>query len=180
MSDEEQKRLERFERLKPPEFSRGESEDAQDFLDRCWSTDAAPLTWQEFSVLFLEKLVPQTRIEELHKKFEHLHQEGMIVTQYEMRFADLARHAMLMLAPTERDNIMRFIDGLNYGLHYSMAREVATDARFISRRLEQVRMLEHGEREAKRPRDLGGFNSASSGGQSHYSRGRPSRLVDDI
>ncbi|XP_070035552.1 uncharacterized protein [Nicotiana tomentosiformis] len=35
MNDEEEKRLERFERLKPPSFSGDQSEDAQDFLDRC-------------------------------------------------------------------------------------------------------------------------------------------------
>ncbi|XP_070032910.1 uncharacterized protein [Nicotiana tomentosiformis] len=35
MSDDEQKRLERFGRHRPPSFSEAESEDAQDFLDRC-------------------------------------------------------------------------------------------------------------------------------------------------
>ncbi|XP_070041146.1 uncharacterized protein [Nicotiana tomentosiformis] len=35
MSDEEQKILEHFGRRKPPEFNGEESEDAQDFLDRC-------------------------------------------------------------------------------------------------------------------------------------------------
>jgi len=34
-SNEEQKRLERFGRLKPPEFSGAESKDAHDFIDRC-------------------------------------------------------------------------------------------------------------------------------------------------
>ena len=33
---------------------------------------AAPLTWQEFSTLFLEKYVPQSRREELRRQFEWL------------------------------------------------------------------------------------------------------------
>jgi len=52
-----------------------------------------------------------------------------------MRFSELARHAIL-LVPIERERIMRFIDGLIYGL-----REITTGARFdevvdIARRLE--------------------------------------------
>ncbi|XP_070054506.1 uncharacterized protein [Nicotiana tomentosiformis] len=37
---------------------------------------AAPLTWHEFSVLFLEKFIPQTYMEELCRMFEQLLQEG--------------------------------------------------------------------------------------------------------
>ncbi|XP_070039407.1 uncharacterized protein [Nicotiana tomentosiformis] len=101
----------------------------------------------------------------------------MTVTQYEMRFADLARH-VIWLVPTEREKIRRFIDGLNYGLHYSLAREAETNARFdqvveIFRRLEKVRRLDRERREAKRPCGSGGFSSASYGGQYHYSKGRP-------
>ncbi|XP_070034631.1 uncharacterized protein [Nicotiana tomentosiformis] len=98
----------------------------------------------------------------------------MKVTQYDMRFANLARHAV-WLVPTERDKIRKFIDGLNYGLRFCMAREVAINARFdqvvkIYKLLEQVHRMERDEREAKRPCSSGGFSSASSGGQSHYVR----------
>ncbi|XP_070057118.1 uncharacterized protein [Nicotiana tomentosiformis] len=75
-------------------------------LDRWWEAyerhrlvGAAPLTWHEFSVLFLEKFVPQTHREELHRQFEQLCQDGMSVTQYEMRFSELAGHAV-WLVPT--------------------------------------------------------------------------------
>ncbi|XP_070007339.1 uncharacterized protein [Nicotiana sylvestris] len=74
MPKDKQRRLERFGRLQPPTFSGAEDEDAQ-----------APLTWQQFSVLFLEKYVPQSRRDELHREFEWLRQGEMIVTQYEMR-----------------------------------------------------------------------------------------------
>ncbi|XP_070045438.1 uncharacterized protein [Nicotiana tomentosiformis] len=176
MTDEEQKRLEKFGRLKPPSLSGAESEDAQDFLDRCqlilrtagiletsgvyfttfqlsgaafrwWEAyersrpvGAAQFSWYEFSVLFLEKFVPQTRKEKLCRQFEQLLQEGMFVTQYEMRFSELALHAV-WLVPTERERIRRFIDGLHYQLHFVMTRESVSGARFdevvdIARRLE--------------------------------------------
>ncbi|XP_070045449.1 uncharacterized protein [Nicotiana tomentosiformis] len=149
MTDEEQKRLERFGSLSAPSFSGAESEDAQDFLDRCqqilrmtsilktsgvsfttfqlpgaafrwWeayersrSVGAAPLSWNEFSFLFLEKFVPHTHREKLRRKFDQLRQKGISVTQYKMRFSELARHAV-WLVPTDRERIRRFIDGLTY------------------------------------------------------------------
>ncbi|XP_070032078.1 uncharacterized protein [Nicotiana tomentosiformis] len=139
--------------------------------------NAAPLLWHEFSLLFLKKFVPQTCREELHRQFEWLCLEGMSVTQYEMRFSELALH-VIWLVPTEREMIRRFIDGLNYRLHFVMTREIASSARFdevvdIARRLKKVCSLERGESEAKRPRGLGGFSGVSSRGQSHHNRGRP-------
>ncbi|XP_070034563.1 uncharacterized protein [Nicotiana tomentosiformis] len=103
----------------------------------------------------------------------------MIVTQYEMRFMELACHAVF-LVPTERERIIRFIDGLIYGLRYGMTLESEMDARFdqvieIARCLEHVRRLEREENEVKRPRGSGGIGSASSGVQSHYNIGRPFR-----
>ncbi|XP_070004520.1 uncharacterized protein [Nicotiana sylvestris] len=135
-----------------------------------WSrpADAAPLSWHEFSVLFLEKFVPVTCREELHRQFEKLHQEGMFMTQYEMRFLELAHHA-IWLVPTKREMIRRFIDGLSCGLHFAMTWEIALGGRFdemvdIARRIELVRSQEREEREAKRPCSSGGFNSIPSRG----------------
>ncbi|XP_070032047.1 uncharacterized protein [Nicotiana tomentosiformis] len=103
----------------------------------------------------------------------------MSVTQYEMRFSELDRHA-IWFVPTDRERIRRFIDGLNYGLHFVMTREITLGLRFdevvdIARRLEQVRSREHEEREAKRLPGSGGFSSALFGGQSYHRRGRPCR-----
>ncbi|XP_070029495.1 uncharacterized protein [Nicotiana sylvestris] len=46
---------------------------------------ATPLSWQQFSALFLEKYVPQSHREELRRQFEWLTQGDMTVTQYEVR-----------------------------------------------------------------------------------------------
>ncbi|XP_070045590.1 uncharacterized protein [Nicotiana tomentosiformis] len=101
------------------------------------------------------------------------------MTQYEIRFADLARHA-IWLVPTKRERIKRFIDDLNYGLRYSLAREAETGVGFdqiveIARRLEQVRRLEREDWEGKMPNGSGCFSGTSYGGQSHRNRGHPYR-----
>ncbi|XP_070047308.1 uncharacterized protein [Nicotiana tomentosiformis] len=129
---------------------------------------AVPLTWQEFSVLFLEKLVSQSPIEELCRQFKQLRQNGLSMTQYEMRFSKLDHHAV-WLVPTDRERIRRFIDGLTYQLWLPMTWERVSGATFdeaveIARKIEMVRNQEHGEREAKRPRGLGDFSGVPSMG----------------
>ncbi|XP_075080343.1 uncharacterized protein LOC142165862 [Nicotiana tabacum] len=54
---------------------------------------SAPLSWQEFSTLFLEKWVPRSQREERRRQFEYLRQGDMTVSQYEVRFSELARYA---------------------------------------------------------------------------------------
>ncbi|XP_070047268.1 uncharacterized protein [Nicotiana tomentosiformis] len=140
---------------------------------------ALQLTWQEFSILFLEKFVPQSCRKELHKQFEQLREDGMSMTQYEMKFSELARHAV-SLVPTDRERINRFIDGLTYQLQFLMTREIVFGATFddvvdIAWHIEVVYSQECGEREAKRPRGSDGSGGVPSGGQSYHSRGRPYR-----
>ncbi|XP_070032537.1 uncharacterized protein [Nicotiana tomentosiformis] len=103
----------------------------------------------------------------------------MSVTQYEMRFSELARHAVWLVS-TERESIRRFIDGLYYQYCFVMTWESVSCATFdevvdISRRLDMVRSQEWEEREAKKPCGSGGFSGIPSRGQSYHNRGRPYR-----
>ncbi|XP_070019705.1 uncharacterized protein [Nicotiana sylvestris] len=64
---------------------------------------------------------------------------------------------MIWLVSTKKERIRRFIDDLNYGLHFVKTQEIASGARFdevddIARRLEHVHSQELEEKEAKRPR----------------------------
>ncbi|XP_070046958.1 uncharacterized protein [Nicotiana tomentosiformis] len=97
--------------------------------ERRMPVGAPPPTWQEFSVLFLEKFVSQYCREELGIQFEQLWQDGMSVTQYKMRFSELAHHA-IWLVPIDRERIMRFIDGLTYQLQLLMTMERVSAATF--------------------------------------------------
>ncbi|XP_070005440.1 uncharacterized protein [Nicotiana sylvestris] len=103
----------------------------------------------------------------------------MTVTQYEMRFFELARHVVWMV-PTDRERIKRFVDGLTYQLRILVTRERVTTATFeevvdIACEIEIVRRQEREEREAKRPRGSGSFSSAPSRGQFQQGRGRSFR-----
>ncbi|XP_070054972.1 uncharacterized protein [Nicotiana tomentosiformis] len=76
---------------------------------------AVPLTWQEFSILFLEKFMSQSHREELRRQFEQL-----------------------------GERIRRFIDGLTYQLRLLITRERVSGATFdevvdIARQIEVVR-----------------------------------------
>ncbi|XP_070056921.1 uncharacterized protein [Nicotiana tomentosiformis] len=93
-----------------------------------------------------------------------------------MRFSELARH-VIWLVSTDRERIMRFIDGLTYQLQLLMTRKRVSGDTFdevvdIARQIEMVRGQERVEREAKRPRGQGGFSSAPFGGQLQHARGR--------
>ncbi|XP_070057668.1 uncharacterized protein [Nicotiana tomentosiformis] len=143
--------------------------------ERRRSVGAIPLTWQEFSVIFLEKFVLQSRSEELRRQFEQLRQDGISVMQYKMGFYMLARHTV-WLVPNDRERIRRFIDGLTYQLRLLMTKERVSDATFdevvdIAWQIETVHSQERGEREAKRPRGPGGFSGAPSEGQFYHGRG---------
>ncbi|XP_070041510.1 uncharacterized protein [Nicotiana tomentosiformis] len=125
--------------------------------ERSRQVGAAPLLWNKFSVLFLEKFVPQTLREELRRQFEHLCQEDLSMTQYEMRFSKLAHHAV-WLVPTEREKIRRLINGLNQQFRFVMTLGNVGGAKFDevvdrARRLEMVHIQECEERKDKRSRD---------------------------
>ncbi|XP_070050862.1 uncharacterized protein [Nicotiana tomentosiformis] len=100
------------------------------------------------------------------RQFERLQQGSMTFTQYETRFVDLARLA-IVLPPTEKERVRRFIDGLTYTIRIQMAKETWSDISFqavvnIARRIEIVRAQERGPVSDKRPRHSGNFRGASS------------------
>ncbi|XP_070046593.1 uncharacterized protein [Nicotiana tomentosiformis] len=105
----------------------------------------------------------------------------MIVTQYETRFVDLARHATILI-PTDGEKVRRFIDGLTFNIRLQMAKETGDDNSFqraveIVRRIEIVRGQDRGATSEKRPRYFGGFSGASSRGRVVFGKGYPPRPI---
>lgn len=88
-----------------------------------------PLTWTQFTIIFLEKNIPLIKKDELHVQFENLHYEGMCIVEYEMKFVELSCYATFLI-PTETKKVRRFIEGLNYGNRFWMARETKTGTTF--------------------------------------------------
>ncbi|XP_070054807.1 uncharacterized protein [Nicotiana tomentosiformis] len=103
---------------------------------------AASLTWTQFSEMFLKEFVPQTLQDAWRVEFEQLRQGTMSVLEYVVRFSDLSRHAPTLVS-TIRERVCRFIEGLNYGIRFSMAQELEIDNPYqhvveIARRLESM------------------------------------------
>ncbi|XP_070002199.1 uncharacterized protein [Nicotiana sylvestris] len=130
--------------------------------ERCRLVGSAPLSWQEFSTLFLEKWVPRSQREEMRRQFDYLCQGDMTVSQYEVRFSELARYAPWMV-PTDRERIRRILS------------HTFEDAVDVARDIETDRRLEIEEREAKRPHRSTSHSGAPSRGQFQQSRGRSYR-----
>ncbi|XP_070039172.1 uncharacterized protein [Nicotiana tomentosiformis] len=102
-----------------------------------------PLTWDQFTHLFLEKYIPSFEREELRGQFERLRQGHMSVTNYEVRFSDLSCHATIIL-PIDAKRVRRFIVGLHPEIQVPMARKAETVTSFlqvvdIAQRIERIR-----------------------------------------
>ncbi|XP_070034955.1 uncharacterized protein [Nicotiana tomentosiformis] len=105
----------------------------------------------------------------------------MSVSEYGVRFSDLSRHVLALVA-TVREQVCRFIEGLNQSIRFSMTRELELDTPYhhvveIARRLEGMRDRDREDREAKRPHGRGGFSSGHAAASAHHGRGYVSRLV---
>ena len=70
-----------------------------------------PLSWTQFTQVFLSKFFPHSERERKRAQFEGLQQNGMSVAEYEVKFHALARHASMIL-PTEAERVRRFVKGL--------------------------------------------------------------------
>ncbi|XP_070032193.1 uncharacterized protein [Nicotiana tomentosiformis] len=88
----------------------------------------------------LEGVCSHSLTDAWHAKFKQLRQGSMIVSEYEVRFSDLARHAPALVAII-RERVRQFIEGLSPSIRFSIARELEMDIAYqqvvgIARRLE--------------------------------------------
>ncbi|XP_070042786.1 uncharacterized protein [Nicotiana tomentosiformis] len=117
----------------------------------------------------------------------------MIVSEYAMRFTDVSYHAPTLISTVrERERVHRFVEKLGYSLRFGMARKLETKAARklwtetarrlvtktaspqvveIARRFERIHDRERVDREAKRPRDFGGFSGSCSAVSARHGRG---------
>ncbi|XP_070055400.1 uncharacterized protein [Nicotiana tomentosiformis] len=115
----------------------------------------------------------------------------MSVSEYVVRFSDLARHAPALVA-TVRKHVRRFIEGLRHNIRFSMDRELEPDVLFqqvvgIARRVEGIwdqeeedrrgrkreyrRDQEREDREVRRPRSPERSTGPYFGGRVRHGRG---------
>ncbi|XP_070039320.1 uncharacterized protein [Nicotiana tomentosiformis] len=133
--------------------------------------DVASLTWTQFSEIFLREFVPQTLRDAWHMEFEQLRQGNMIVLEYAVQFSDLSRHTPALVSIV-RERVHRFFEGLNYGIRFSIARELEMDTPYqqvveIARRFDGMWGREREDREAKRPQASSGAPATSRSQVAH-------------
>ncbi|XP_070046179.1 uncharacterized protein [Nicotiana tomentosiformis] len=85
--------------------------------------DSPPMTWDRFTRVSLDRYILPSQREELRFPFEQLQHGPMSVTDYEARFSELSRHA-LMILPTDTERVQKFVAGFHTGIQATMAREV--------------------------------------------------------
>ncbi|XP_070020429.1 uncharacterized protein [Nicotiana sylvestris] len=134
------------------------------------TTGSPPMTWDQFTQLFLDRYIPPSKMEEPRYQFEQLEKGQMSLTDYEARFSELSRYA-LMILPTSVERVKRFVAGLHSNIMANMAREVELRTSYqlvveIARRIEGYRQRgkEHMQYD-KRAHFLGEFRGAPTRGK---------------
>ncbi|XP_015075424.1 uncharacterized protein LOC107019433 [Solanum pennellii] len=88
-----------------------------------------PLSWTQFTQVFLSKFVPHCERERKKVEFEGLQQSGMSIAEYECKFHALARHAS-MKHPTEAERARRFVKGLIIPIRLGVSQVAASGVLF--------------------------------------------------
>ncbi|XP_070009503.1 uncharacterized protein [Nicotiana sylvestris] len=101
--------------------------------------------------MFLRDYVPQSLRDTWRMDFEQLRQGAMTISEYEVYFSDLARHAPALIS-TVRERVRRFIEGLHPSIRTSMARELEIDISYqrvvsIAKKVEGMLAREREKRE---------------------------------
>ncbi|XP_070049097.1 uncharacterized protein [Nicotiana tomentosiformis] len=125
--------------------------------------------------MFMREFIPQSLRDAWCTEFEQLCQGAMTVSKHVVRFNELSRHAPALVS-TIKERVRRFIEGLNPGIRFNMARELETDTPYqhiveIARRLEGMWSQEREERKAKRPRDSVTYSGARAPVVARHGRG---------
>ena len=100
-------------------------------------------------------------------RFESLRQDGLSVTEYEVRFFQLSRHA-LSIIPNETERIRRFVRGLTFSIRSAVfwtSREGTSFQSIVSATKDEELIEREVFGDPKRARILGQFHGASSGGR---------------
>ncbi|XP_070045348.1 uncharacterized protein [Nicotiana tomentosiformis] len=129
----------------------------------------------------MREFIPHTLRDAWHAKFEKLHQGTMTVSEYAILLNGFSRHAPALVSIV-KERVRRFSEGLNYGIRFSIARELKTYTPYqqvvdIARRLECMRGHKREDRGGQGPLGTRGFSGGHATDTAHHGRGSMSRLV---
>uniref|UniRef100_A0A1S3ZF40 Retrotransposon gag domain-containing protein n=1 Tax=Nicotiana tabacum TaxID=4097 RepID=A0A1S3ZF40_TOBAC len=121
---------------------------------------AAPLTWDEFTKLFMNYFLSDSLMQKYSRDFERLVQTpDMDVSTYNTKFCKLARYSPY-LVPTEESRVQRFVDGLVGRLYTAVSPKMKTLS--YSNAVDLARKIEIKGREERAASDL--HKKAKTGG----------------
>lgn len=123
----------------------------------------APLTWDEFTKLFMDHFLPDSMRQKYAREFERLVKTSdMDVSTYNTKFCKMARYAPCLVAD-EAARVQTFVNGLVGRLHSAVAPQVKTltysDAIDLARKIENKGREEHAAKDLrKKAKTRGSFN----------------------
>ncbi|XP_069151096.1 uncharacterized protein [Solanum lycopersicum] len=115
-----------------------------------------PVTWELFKTAFLERFFPREMKEAKVEEFINLKQGSMTVREYSLKFVKLSRYATPLVS-TSREEMSRFLTGINGDLEEDCRAAMLHDNMNLSRLMMHVQQVEdsrkrRGVRDVRRPR----------------------------
>ncbi|XP_069152666.1 uncharacterized protein [Solanum lycopersicum] len=115
-----------------------------------------PVTWELFKTAFLERFFPRQIKEAKVEEFINLKQGSMTVREYSLKFVKLSRYATPLVS-TSREEMSRFLTGINGDLEEDCRAAMLHDNMDLSRLMMHVQQVEdsrkrRGVRDVRRPR----------------------------
>ncbi|XP_069155274.1 uncharacterized protein [Solanum lycopersicum] len=115
-----------------------------------------PVTWELFKTAFLERFFPREMKEAKVEEFINLKQGSMTVREYSLKFVKLSRYATPLVS-TSREEMSRFLTGINGDLEEDCRAAMLHDNMDLSRLMMHVQQVEdsrkrRGVRDVRRPR----------------------------
>ncbi|XP_069146959.1 uncharacterized protein [Solanum lycopersicum] len=163
LTEDEQRRYERFRKMDPPQFQGGKSENVHDFLTTCRELlDMVGLA-ESHGVLYATlQLRGERLVEDLFGGFS-----SWISSNY---LGALSRRALAII-PNETEMIRRFVRGLTFSIRSAVLRTSREGAYFqsIMSAAKEAELMEREEfGDPKRARISGQFHGASFGGRESH------------
>ncbi|XP_069150531.1 uncharacterized protein [Solanum lycopersicum] len=132
-----------------------------------------PVTWELFKTAFLERFFPREMKEAKVEEFINLKQGSMTVREYSLKFVKLSRYATPLVS-TSREEMSRFLTGINGDLEEDCRAAILHDNMDLSRLMMHVQQVEdsrkrRGVRDVRRPRPQDQAGPSHGGHRNNFS-----------